>query len=167
MSNDYEWLRFVDLDRIATDEEKEKLWRIKPLTNIHIIDRWISRFKTQRLRDVLFSFAVYLDYPKLVRFMVDIGAKKTMPLDCDYGFRSLTNDVDTICLLIDMGIMEFRLIRCEPFFLLSRTAARLGAIVAMGAIRSRLRRERERGGWKDISRIIGRLIWESRKYYSD
>ena len=49
------------------------------------------------------------------------------------------------------------------YFLRSRKMARYGAVAVMGAAR---RREAAVGvGWKDISHIIGRVVWSTRRFY--
>jgi hypothetical protein len=47
-------------------------------------------------------------------------------------------------------------------FVISRDYARCGAIAVIGALSYRLRREQ---GWKDISQIIGRVVWSTRRFY--
>jgi hypothetical protein len=162
----YEWLRFVDLDRIATDEEREKLmgmitWTTWLNDNTYR-DIWSERFMTYRLKDIIFSYAVITDNCQMIRFVANLNAKRNVPDNCSVGLYDLANDEKTRIFMIDIGI-ESRT-DWHLTFKKSRIAARSGAIAAMGAIGSRLRRE-QGTGMKDISRIIGRLVWESRKYY--
>ena len=132
---------------IFTRAEVDYLKLRMGLTKTHFSESAMSVFA---------SFAVYRNNTKALRFLIshDITPKTFVFFTDNYPFNECQK------LLLDYGLATFSL---RPRyndkanqFCASKKRARKGAIVTLYAVRL----------GKDVARIIARVVWESRGFYS-
>lgn len=114
-----------------------------------------SQFSVEAM-SVFASYAIYKNNTKALRLLIVRGVRPSayIHFNSDYQFNSSQK------MLLDYGLATF-LLRPRHNdkanqFCASRKRARKGAIVTLYALRL----------GKDVTRIIARVVWESRGFYS-